>query len=263
MPDDILAAIDAAVGCQQCGGPLGDSPSTDFCSERCDLSWRARHVEPLVGYWEPWHRPWDFPGIGTEQHRSNRSAQPATPAPPFLSSDAQALGEHLVQGLAEGLRARPPVVTGPMAMIHVEWPGLQFRLPRSTSDLLADWQVARIAQATASTDAQRAAVALRIESLTERSRAEMTARAEAFRGVMDEISVRFRGTMDTIGTLFGQIRESLRPLGAALRDVGLVDEPELPADPRERALQARRNRNTGPPVQRRPPRRIDPRGVYR
>jgi len=41
---DILAAIDAAVGCQHCGGPLGDSPSDDFCSELCQATYAAQIV---------------------------------------------------------------------------------------------------------------------------------------------------------------------------------------------------------------------------
>jgi hypothetical protein len=56
---DILAAIDAAVGCQQCGSPLGGSPSTDFCSSGCQEAWHAARSDELVGYEEPsdWARP--------------------------------------------------------------------------------------------------------------------------------------------------------------------------------------------------------------
>lgn len=41
---DILEAIDAATGCQQCGNPLGASPSSDFCSEFCQGAWHANRV---------------------------------------------------------------------------------------------------------------------------------------------------------------------------------------------------------------------------
>lgn len=41
---DIIAAIDQAVGCQQCGNPLGSSPSSDFCSEYCQRMWQASRV---------------------------------------------------------------------------------------------------------------------------------------------------------------------------------------------------------------------------
>lgn len=39
-----LDAIDAATGCQQCEGPLGSSPSGDFCSEFCWQKWSALRV---------------------------------------------------------------------------------------------------------------------------------------------------------------------------------------------------------------------------
>lgn len=52
-------------------------------------------------------------------------------------------------------------------------------------------------------------------------------------------------------------REALRPvLGAAVDMVNAVQTMTA----RERALEARRNRNTGPPIRRRGPNRIDPRG---
>lgn len=46
MPDisSTLAAIDAVVGCHQCGGELGASPSDDFCSEACSRLWKAGRV---------------------------------------------------------------------------------------------------------------------------------------------------------------------------------------------------------------------------
>ncbi|MFC6090856.1 hypothetical protein [Saccharothrix lopnurensis] len=50
---DIIAAIDAATGCQQCTGPLGDSPSADFCSATCQADWSAARTTPLDGYVEP------------------------------------------------------------------------------------------------------------------------------------------------------------------------------------------------------------------
>ena len=47
MTGDILAAIDAATGCQYCEGVLGSSPSGDFCSEECQYAWHSWHVEPM------------------------------------------------------------------------------------------------------------------------------------------------------------------------------------------------------------------------
>lgn len=55
MPDlsDTLSAIDAATGCQQCEGPLGSSPSADFCSQWCQDNWFAARSVPLDDYREP------------------------------------------------------------------------------------------------------------------------------------------------------------------------------------------------------------------
>lgn len=58
---DILDAIGAAVGCQQCGRPLGDSPSDDFCRQSCQHAWHGARADELVGCREPWDRPEDFP----------------------------------------------------------------------------------------------------------------------------------------------------------------------------------------------------------
>ncbi|HYQ69050.1 hypothetical protein [Actinophytocola sp.] len=44
---DVVAAIDAAIGCQHCEAPLGESPSSDFCCEECQSAWHAAHVHPL------------------------------------------------------------------------------------------------------------------------------------------------------------------------------------------------------------------------
>jgi len=67
--DDTLTAIDAATGCQWCHGPLGDSVSESFCSEAHQRAWHESRSERLVGYVEPWHRPWDFPGVGSDAAR--------------------------------------------------------------------------------------------------------------------------------------------------------------------------------------------------
>jgi hypothetical protein len=45
--DSTLSAIDAATGCQQCEGPLGNSPSDSFCSDGCQGAWFASRSEPL------------------------------------------------------------------------------------------------------------------------------------------------------------------------------------------------------------------------
>ncbi|CRK59057.1 hypothetical protein [Alloactinosynnema sp. L-07] len=54
---DIVDLIDAAIGCQHCGGTLDGSPSGDFCSPDCQQGWHAARTDPLVGYREPYDLP--------------------------------------------------------------------------------------------------------------------------------------------------------------------------------------------------------------
>lgn len=49
---DFIDQLDAAIGCQQCGGPLGDSPSDDFCGEGCQERWHATRPRRLAGPWK-------------------------------------------------------------------------------------------------------------------------------------------------------------------------------------------------------------------
>ncbi|GAA1236250.1 hypothetical protein GCM10009676_20530 [Prauserella halophila] len=41
---DVVAEIDATLGCQQCGQSLESSVDADFCSEACQRTWRAARV---------------------------------------------------------------------------------------------------------------------------------------------------------------------------------------------------------------------------
>jgi len=45
--DETLAAINAAVGCQQCGRPLDGSVSDDFDTEGCQTAWHAARASRL------------------------------------------------------------------------------------------------------------------------------------------------------------------------------------------------------------------------
>jgi hypothetical protein len=142
---DILAAIDAALSCQHCGGPLGVSPSADFCSDGCQQAWHAARSDDLVGYQEP-------------------DEQALTDVAPWSS---------------------------------------EFRLPRSTGNLRADWRAARRAGATATTDAQREAVRLRIRSLNERERAAADEAMDAMWPAMEAAMRRFRGFTERVAAARG------------------------------------------------------------
>ncbi len=142
---DILAVIDAALGCRQCGGPLGDSPSTLFCSDDCQRAWHAARSDHLVGYQEP---------------------------------DDQFLADPTPRSS-------------------------EFRLPRSTGNLRADWRAARRAEATATTNVQREAVRLRIRSLNGREHAASAEATDAMWPAMDAAMQRFRGLTERIAVARG------------------------------------------------------------
>lgn len=270
---DILDRIDAAVGCQQCGGELGDSPSDDFCSEVCQRTWRTEHhAEVLVGYREPWQRPEDFPGVGTEAHDTSGerggfgfgyaaggwlspavveevygwtmladSFAPArrlylnTWVAPTPAPGQWCAGEACTEIISRG-RTRCPACD--LAHRQANW-----RLPRQTGYLVGDIRACNRARDAATTDAQRAAVRLRTEQLVERSR-------EHWRQFRDA----FEGAVRSIGEA---AQQCFRDVRAAM---GVPEPPERTGDEqRDRmaeALAAQRNRNTGPPSRQRAPRTI-------
>lgn len=134
---DFLTRLDAAIGCQQCGGPLGDSPSGDFCDDECQRAWRSQNAEPLP--WSP-DAALVYPGRDMATWSPDRR-------PECTCSGTS------IRGCA---RWAPP-----------EW-----RLPRSTGDIAADTRAWRRASDSARTDAQRAACRLRIEDIKTRNLAQ-------------------------------------------------------------------------------------------
>ena len=52
---DIIAAIDHATGCQQCGKDLSGSVSDDFCSEECQRTWHAARAGMKPPPQSSWH----------------------------------------------------------------------------------------------------------------------------------------------------------------------------------------------------------------
>lgn len=281
---DILAAIDAAVGCQQCGAKLDESVSDDFCGPSCQADWHAARAEPLTGYREPWDRPWDFPGVGSEAAVSVRwpdhipSRRGHTPLPSTAPGTAfidQGNGWEEMGRLRDGFTPTSWIVdevhTWPVGRITpadltASWTitlttaAVAWRLPRSTGDLLADWRALGRAEATASTDAQRAACALRRADLTERH-------TKAWAGMAAVLSQGAATFAEQLRATWESIAESVQ-LNFPQRwicGLPLAHEADhtLERDVREQALHARRNRNTGPPAHRRPPRRLDAPGARR
>ncbi len=236
---DILDAIAAAVGCQHCEGPLGDSPSDDFCTDLCQEAWHAAHGDRLLGYREPWDRPWDFPGIGTDFHSTGASRY-------FLGDEPGVATPRSQRGHPADLVIIDEVHT---------WVARQrpeFRLPRSTGNLAADHRAALAARRAATTDAQRAAVELRFVSLRERATVELRF----------ESRVVFESLAAGVARFADQLTLAMAP---AIQNMAVLlqgfapdpePQPEEPPAPHEVALTARRTRNTGPAARGRPPRTI-------
>lgn len=245
MSDDILAKIDAAVGCHSCAGVLADdSPSGDFCSAECQAEWHAAHVVPLVGYREPWYRPGDFPGVGTEAFR---------PAPQRVETGASSWYLRMSdQEPAE--EARVPVGRwGRVAMAvgsqsdHA-WPVIDWsRTPVFTSDLGSEW--------------------VHVDPGEFESDVAVVVSAREVRGADGSnrgwsIGLRW---IDEVAEMFAVdpalTREYARDqLGSGSWPFAEDDAPAGEAEAltvQERALRARQTRNTGPVVRRRAPRRID------
>jgi hypothetical protein len=225
MTDNILDRIDAAVGCFNCHGHLADdSPSGDFCSAECQAEWHASHVVPIERYREPWDRPWDFPGVGTNAFRH------ATRTPRRPASNHRA----------------------PLAIDIVLEPA-EFRLPRMTGNLLTDVLALDRAMGTATTPAQRAACSVRSAQLRER-------RLEAREQMIRALRPAFEAASRSIAELGQQMAAALSAASASFEQLrgaaGGVDRA-VRGDVMERALVAARSRNTGPDQRRRAPRRID------
>ncbi len=279
---DILAAIDAAVGCQQCGGKLDESVSDDFCGQECQEDWAAQHAEPLTDYFEPWDRPWDFPGVGTEAAVSGRAQS--------VQAHRYARGGHLplpstVPGTAfidrgngweemGRLRDGFTISTERRGLTPTSWiidethtwassrqlASVEFRLPRSTGDLHADWRALARAETAASTDAQRAACALRRTDLTQRHMKAWTEMTSVLAQGFTEFGERIRATWESMAR---SIEVNFPQRWICGVDSAQQVDHYMDQDVRERALHARRNRNTGPLARQRAPRRIDAPGGRR
>jgi hypothetical protein len=185
---DIFAAIDAAVGCQQCTGPLGDSPSGDFCSDDCQTAWHTERADQLTGYREPYEHPDGLPGIGSTFYSTTADRDPR-PVPDIWLTVIPGVGVFFAVG------QRP-----------------EFRLPPETADLAADWRAVRTAAVAADTDTQRAAVVLRAASLRTRSNAVIT---DALRHITDGIGSALAQFAEAIGPVLASFHDGLqRAFGA-------------------------------------------------
>lgn len=172
MTRDIIDQIDAATGCHQCEGALGDSPSDMFCSEWCQEDWYA----------------------GRSRQKPTRSFAAMLD---HIETNVFIAGEAFVQfgQSADRVNWEPigHLLEMPVVIDHAAQPRFEWRL-----------------------DEFEQTVTLELRNA-----------GEAF----------FR----------------------AFLDQSVQEEPSTPQGRMRAALEARRNRNTGPRQQSRAPRRIDPR----
>jgi hypothetical protein len=298
VTSDILEVIDAATGCQQCGGPLEDSPSSDFCDPGCQRRWHARHAHAL----DPWSDDAApvYPGYDAARWRpegSDEGSQGEAVAILLGADPGVSFVHHIVDQWRQTVqRARQswrlPRSTGDLDAdtrawrraantartsaqvaacnlrqqeLHVrrraQW-ARDWRLPRSTGNLHADKAAANQALLTATTDSQRAAAKLRLQDIERR-------RAELFRDSVGSFSVSvrlmvegFRQGIQQVSEAFALFGQGLVPHFTAIDEIDHQPEGDSRAAAMARALEARRNRNTGP-AQRLGRHRVDVPGARR
>lgn len=131
---DILAAIDEVLGCQHCGGPLGQSPSVDFCSDDCQRNWHAAGSTDLPdadGAPAGAHAGFRLPRSTADLRSDWRAARRAQAA---AATAAQHAAVRLrIQSLNERERAAAMVATAAM------WPAMEaaVRRHRRLGDLIS------------------------------------------------------------------------------------------------------------------------------
>lgn len=113
---DIIAAIDTATGCQHCGGPLGDSPSDDFCSPEHQAAWLAARTVPLTDHDEPEDLPVHVGNL-VELHNPETcvTCTDRTPAAHRHVPDALLALVYAHTAARQARAARPSLSIGPLA----------------------------------------------------------------------------------------------------------------------------------------------------
>jgi hypothetical protein len=167
---DFLARLDAAIGCQQCGGPLTQSVSDYFCSEDCSEDYSEAHSDDLDDDWSTLGHDWEPDELA--------DLEPVSWLPPRtwrlrrstgdLAADQSALrdAQRTASSAAqrEACAVRSEALRGRQRVIWArEW-----RLPRSSGNPGGDWNALVWAETTATTPAQYAACNLRRADLEAR-----------------------------------------------------------------------------------------------
>lgn len=306
---DFLDRLDEAIGCQQCGRPLGESVSEDFCSIACQTLWHRQHVEPLTTYHEPWDDWADGVPYGDESVYTGETVERYEGDAPTPRGYSHIRVDDWLSGTGEPLPSvwnpaldmaldgsvRFVVMYGPDGSTRItHLPRPAWRLPRSTGDLMADLRAWSRASRTAVTAEQHAACAVREDDLKERYR---RAYAEVAHSPSRSMVLGFSAGMARASANFEAMSESMARMGQVfsraisemptptyprmtLHSAGVLHNgetitftapsdcrcpapnvdvdhiiPDALVDQYQRALEARRNRNTGPAARPLDPRR--------
>lgn len=281
---DILDLIDQATGCQQCGARLGESPANDFCSASCQQRWHEARCDLFAGYTSAEHGGFPF-----QPTRAGGPPVRDRPAPPgrrgFVGIAPEGAQEPTAwiplhpncRPVFQAILGPPGVTDGP-PYTHTFTHGEpdeddqvlvvpSFTITEQHGSDLQDGrsllrgvyappgQRLRIEAGGVSVE-EVVVVGLVPAGVLVASTADPLAPQSPVRAAAADLA-RWAGTT---------FAEALQCLTAAMRQAGAAAEDaaatlaSMPPDPRIRALQARRNRNTGPQQRRRPPRTIRPRG---
>lgn len=230
MPDDIITAIDTALGCQWCGHDLGASPSDDFCSPRCQESWHAARTEPLVHYDEPRELA---AHVGNPQEQYNPETSAGEPfLPPGVgvwlehALHEAPLAHYLVSESGVYQNFRPQRIMFGMGQ-QPENPGVEVGWPDG-------WEQVGYTDET---------------HLFQRAELPGFRNGRTPPSVSRNYFAQMRGGMDRLAESFREMEASVARAFGSTPFLSREPESEAPEEtPRERALRLRQNRNTGPSV---------------
>ncbi len=222
---DILDAIDRATGCHQCEGPLGDSVSDLFCSQDCQEDWHHGRAVPLVGYREPF----DIPAHYSNQpgHHEHYEFTRWNPSERFRV--------HALRLVEEARELHYTATTPGEPSAFIQW--------------LRGEYATQAAFGAAALGAALAGTGWSVQVIE----AEWAARAAAG-------PVHAGRGMDADLVIWDEVHSFGISDIARIFDVPVDVLDPGPVDPRTRALDLRRNRNTGPIRRQRPPRTLGPLG---
>lgn len=275
---DFIAELDAAIGCQQCGSPLGDSPSDDFCTPDCQAAWSAARTAPLASYSEPDEQAAHVSNL-VELHSPETCAACVDgrhSANPRWLDEVAFIHDWAARRRANARRAdtfrrlylnglmqtapgvpTPPPIAGQVFVSDVgEAPDLASPNWRELGQPIVPVAIG-FDPATENGSGSIAVVTRRdrvdyVEAIISPGGFLLPSHlVEQMRTVAEEVGQAWADAWRDIG-------EALVPLGEQLERAGLIEE-RPPDDPRERALWLRQHRNTGPAVSARAPRAINPR----